>query len=368
MKAALAWVVLFAQASSPPPDDREKWLPPVKVVTLPRAERTAGEILKAVREQTGEEVEASGVDEAAKATVEWKERPVMEALHDLCRALGAGTVTVRQDPKKKPAIEIDGRAALPAAVGHWKQFRIELADASVTITRSLEGTKREAKLDLRLVAQPGTMPLSVEGFQPEEIVDDAGWSLLTAESAGARRRHSDEPLKEGEEPNAVIVEGRSHERDLTEDLSVSMRAPAEGAKTLERLRGRIFATFPMRLVEQSIPAGELVAGKEIRIGSLTIHVVKFTQEGGKATFTYKSTRKGPGRDSFTFTDFELRDEKGETLNRGYSGSGSDEAYTLTYSLARPVPVVSLYHKAYVGRITVAIPVDLRGIPLPKKSP
>jgi hypothetical protein len=367
MKPMFAWVVLLVQAAGQPPDEREKWLPPVKVVTLSRAERTVGEILKAVREQTGEEVEAGGVDEAAKATVEWKDRPVMEALHDLCRALGAGTVTVRQDPKKKPAIEIDGRAAIPAAVGHWKQFRVEVADASVTITRSLEGTKRTARLELRLVAQPGTRPLSVEGFQPEEIVDDAGWSLISSEDGALRRRRSEEPVREGEDPDAVILEDRFHERGMREDLSVSMRAPAEEAKTIERLRGRIFATFPMRFVEHSIPAAELVAGKEIRIGSLKVQVVRFTQEGGKVTFVYKMSQKGSGRD-FSFIDFELRDEKGEALNRGYSGSGSDEGYTLTYTLARPVPVVSLYQKAFVGRITLAIPVDLRGIPLPKKSP
>ncbi|HXX94752.1 MAG TPA: hypothetical protein VEN81_14055, partial [Planctomycetota bacterium] len=168
------------QAPEPRTDTRELWLPPVKSVTLERAERTVGETLQAIREQTGLELQVTGVDESAKITTEWKERPVLEALHDLCRARGAGSVRVNEGRKEKGAIELDGQGALPAAVCHWKQFRIEYVDITVTTVRSLDSTNRTASLTLSWTGQPGTHPLSVDGFKPEEIVDDQGWSLLTA--------------------------------------------------------------------------------------------------------------------------------------------------------------------------------------------
>ena len=49
----------------------------------------------------------------------------------------------------------------------------------------------------------------MDGFQPEEIVDDAGWSLL---EPGERsyRRGSDESLQEGEDPVGEIGERGKH--------------------------------------------------------------------------------------------------------------------------------------------------------------
>jgi hypothetical protein len=357
-------VLALVQAAAASPDERERWLPPLKTVTLPRAERSIGEILKAIREQSGEAVEASGVDEAAKLTVEWKDRPVLQALDDLCRSLGAGTVTVRQDGKGKLPLELDGAAALPAASCHWKQFRVEVADASITTVRSFEGVKRSAQITLRWMAQPGTNPLSVEGFQPEEIVDDAGWSLLES-SERPHRRGSDEALQEGEDPLAVVTE-RGFDRGGREEIQVSLRAPAEEARTIERLRGRLFLTFPMKHVDLSVPSSELVGGKEIQLGGMTVQVVRFSQEGATATFVYKMSHRGAGHRFSSFPDFELLDEKGKRLNQGYSGGGSDEGYTLRYTLVRPDPVGALHLNAYVGRITLAIPVDLRKLPIPKK--
>jgi hypothetical protein len=367
MTITAALFILLSQAASSAPDDRERWLPPVKGVTLERAERTLGETLKAVRDQTGLDVRASEIDESAKVTVEWKERPVLAALDDLCRGIRAGSISVKEDAAEKGTIELDGQAKLPASVCHWKQFRIEYSDAVVTTTRTLESTKRSASLTLLWTAQPGTHPLSVEGFQPEEIVDDAGWSLLPEES-GVHRRGSDGPLKEGEDPGAVIPEDRFHDRDEKREVQLDLRAPAPEARTIERLRGRLFMTFPMRFVEQSIPAAEMVAGKELKIGLVTIHVRKFEQRGENLTFVYRMSGRGTNRDLSSFTGFELLDEKGNKLNRGYRGSGSDTEYTFEFTLTSAAPVARLQQKAYVGRITLAVPVDLHGLPLPPKKP
>ncbi len=357
--------LVLVQAAAAAPDERERWLPPLKTVNLPRAERTIGELLKAVREQSGETIETSGVDETAKATLEWKDRPLLQALDDLCRSLGAGTVSVRQDGKGRLPIDLDGSAALPPAASHWKQFRVELSDVGVTTVRSFDGVKRSAQVTLRWAGQPGTTPLSVEGFQPEEIVDDAGWSLVEPNERVRRRGYDGESFQEGEDPLAVVTE-RSFDRGTREDLQVPLRAPAEESRTIARLRGRLFMTFPMYHVDLSIPPAELVAGKEVKVGGMTVQIVRFSQEGASATLVYKMARRGGGREYSSFPEFELLDDKGKRMNRGYSGSGSEEGYTIKYSLAKPDPVASLHLKAYVGRITLAIPVDLRELPLPKK--
>jgi hypothetical protein len=367
MKSAfLAALPLFLAAGSRP-DDRDRWLPPVKSVTLERADRTVGETLQSLREQTGLDIRASGLEESTKLSLGWKSRPVLEALHDLCRALGAGSVKVSPGGQGKESIELDGRGKPSAWACHWRQFRVEFTDASVTTTRSLEATKRTASLSLSWMGQPGTHPLSVEGFQADEVVDDTGWSLVMKE-AGIHRRLSDDPMVEGEDPNAVIPVSRFHDHDSSENVQLYIRAPAPEAKTIARLRGRLFMTFPMRYVEQSIPAAEIVAGKKIEIGSITIEVVKFEQRGEKLTFAYKMSRRGGMRDYFTFTDFEILDEKDAPVSRGSSGSGSGEGYTVEYSLASPAPVAKVHHKAYLGRITLAIPVDLQALPLPEREP
>ncbi len=346
-------------------DEREKWLPPVRTVTLERADRTVKEVLDAVRAQTGLEVELFGGEEAARVAFEAKERPVLEALDGLCRALGKGTLKVVDSPKGPAgSIQVHAGDPAPPAASHWRQFRVEVEDVHVTVQRSLQEVKRSARLALRLEAQPGTRPLAVGEFIAEEAVDDAGWSLL---AAGERYSRSGDEGAEGEDPDAVLFEERFGRSGMDRSLSVALSVPAKEARRIERLRGRIPVSFPLRWVEESIPAAELAGGRDIRIGSMTVKVASFKQAADKATLVYQvgGRARGSGRDYPSFPSFELRDEKGEAIGRGHSGSGSNEGYTMEYRLARPVPVASIRYAAYLGRVTVMVPVELRNIPLPE---
>lgn len=351
---------LLLQAAA---DEREKWLPPVRNVTLEAGERTVKEVLDAVRAQTGIAVELIGGEESARVRTEARQVSVLEALDGLCRALGKGTLKVAEEEKGPPgAIQVHADDPVPPAASHWKQFRVEAQDVQVTVQRSLQGVKRTARVVLQLEAQPGTRPLSVGGFLAEEAVDDTGWSLLAAPNRYSR---SSDETAAGEDPDAVTFEerfGRGRgERSLAIDLSLG---PKE-ARAIERLRGRIPVSFPMRWVEESIPAAELVEGREIRIGSLTVRVTGFKQAApDKATLAYQIRSRGRGRDVPSFPGFELKDEKGESLNRGHSGSGSNDGYTMEFRLARAAPVASLRYAAYVGRVTLMVPVELKAIPLP----
>src|SRR5262245_22666204 len=124
MSLLLASVLAALQASGGSKDDRERWLPPVKTVTLEAGERTAGEVLESIRKQTGLPVEASGVDGTRRVSLEIKERPVLEALDALCRALGKGGVKATREGEGPATIEVDGDAPLPPASAHWRQFRV----------------------------------------------------------------------------------------------------------------------------------------------------------------------------------------------------------------------------------------------------
>lgn len=363
MRPALSAVLLLLlQEPSKPRDEREKWLPPVKPVTLERGERTVKQVLDAIRAATGLAVESNGVDEEAKVVLELKDRPVLAALDDLCRALGKGSVKVREESGPDGAIELDGEPALPAAA-HWKQFRVEVEDVQVTVRRSLEKVQRSARVTLRMSLQPGAKPLGVGAFQAEEAQDDAGWSLLASTAEGNRRYRSTEEFEEGEDPDAVIMEDR-FDRGRRGALTVDLNMPAKEAKTIEKLRGRVPVTFPLRYVELKVPAGELVAGKELKLGGMTVRVKSFTQAKGKATLAYQVHVTRRGRDFPSFPDFELLDDKDAKLSQGHSGSGSDDGYTMEYTLAREAPVHALRLAAYVGRITFLVPVDLRDIPIP----
>ncbi len=356
----LAVLMLVQEPAKAPPDEREKWLPPVRTVTLERGERTVKQVLEAVRAATGLPVEPSGVDEGAKVTLEIKDRPVLAALDDLCRALGRGTVKVREE--SGAAIELDGEPALPAA-SHWRQFRVEVEDVQVTVRRSLEKLQRSARVTLTMSMQPGSKPLAVGSFQAEEAQDDAGWSLLASSVEGGRHYRSSDEFQEGEDPDAVIMEDR-FDHGRRGGLTVDLNMPAKEAKSIEKLRGRVPVTFPLRYLDLKVPAGELVEGKELKLGGMTVRVKGFKQSKGKATLAYQVQGTREGRDFPSFPDFELLDDKDGKLSQGHSGSGSDDGYTMEYTLVREAPVHSLRLAAYVGRVTLMVPVELRNIPIP----
>jgi hypothetical protein len=364
MRFTWSILLLLGASQEGPSDDRPRWLPPVRTVTLGGPARSLGQILGAIRDQSKLSVDAFGVEEGTQVSVEWKDVPVLEALGDLCRKLGTGLVKVREDKKDLPTLELDGRSPLPAALSTWRQFQVAVTEFTVTVQKSLEATRRSAQLTLQVTLQPGTRPLLVGGFEPLEIVDDQGWSLL-------RARDPSEAAPEGvvgEDPDSVVFLSHVRPVEGREAMVVELAAPAPEARVLERFRGRIAFTFPMGLAEASLSPHELLPGKEIRIGGLTLRIVRFEQKGNKVFLEYRMSRRGGGREYDSFPDFELVDDKGDRLNHGSSGNGSPEGFKMEYTLGRPVPLHAVKYRAFIGRYTVMVPVDLSQIPIPRKRP
>ncbi|HZN62541.1 MAG TPA: hypothetical protein VFC90_09065 [Planctomycetota bacterium] len=356
----LTALLLFA-LQDPAPEAGVRLAAPA-TVTLERAERTVGEILKAVRSQTGLKVEASQLDESKKVTIGWKGSPVLQSLDELCRALGAGQVRSSKDE-----ISLDGSAALPRAVGHGERFRFEVENVQVTTTRRLSGTTRTVNVTLRYDAQPGTdLAQATPGVRLEEALDDRGWSLLGVEMH--QHGMGEVPLEDQEDPDVVEFERRHGGAGLgLARMTVAVQAPARDAKAIEYIRCRAALTFPMRNVDGEVPVAELVDGKEFQIGSMTVRVKKFEQKGAEATLEF--TYRGGGRSEYggSMPWLNLVDAEGKTVSQGMSGGGGGDGYKWQYRLKSDAPVAAIQYKATAGRITKVVRFEIRNIPLPGKE-
>ncbi len=359
MSAIAALLVALAQGEAP-----KDPVPPVKTVTLAGEERSVHDLIEAIRKQTELTIECENLDENAKVRIEWKERPVLAALDDLCRELKAGSVRVEARPKEGARIVLDGSAALPHAASCEKQFRAEVTDVVVTLQKSLHSTQRSAHVAIAISAQPDVKPAAMSGFRVEEAIDNTGASLLSSRWSD----HDREEFVEGVNPAVVVwVDSRfGRGRGVEGSLQVPLLAPAEGAKKIELLRGRVLMTFPQKSVDETVPVADLVKGKEIVIGPLKITVASFELQEGKATLVCQVSGKANERGFFSFPQFDPVDDRGESLAGGYSGSGSGASYTLAYTLRGKSPMTGLRYRCTIGQTTIAVPFEFKDIPIPQK--
>jgi hypothetical protein len=341
---------------------QETWRPPVKTVTLPKATRPVAELVEAVRAQTGLNVEASGLEGAAAVEIEWKDRPALAALDDLCRAMGRGSIrTPKPAEGEAGTLVFDGAAERPSAAAHAGGFRLEVTGVTVTTVRSLAKVHRTAQVECRWVLQPGVEPMGAGPLEVDEAIDSSGWALT-----GSSEGNWDDGEGSPEDPDVVIFKGRLGRRpEFMESFHVQLVGLGREAATIERLRVRASFQFPMHRVEGRVPAAELVEGRTIEIGPMTVTIAAFSQEKQQAKLSYRWS--GGGR-AGTGPQFELVDEAGEVISGGYGGGGSRQKYDLTYRLTRDVPVAALRYAATVGRGTIEVPFELNDIPLPKKPP
>lgn len=360
-----AVALMMLQGGEASADDREQWLPPLKTVSLERGTRTVREVLDAIKNQTDLDVTVPEAEAAERVEIEFKDRPVLQALGDLCRHLGRGTVNVSNGSKEgQDSVELDLDADPPHAVAYWKQFRAELVNVKFVTTRSLAKTERTASLVFRLGAQPGTRPMNIGSFVLDEVVDDVGWSLALGASSG-RRGESAVP---GEDPDFVqFRDGRWSRGASWHGMQVGIRPPAKGARTLKLVRARVSLSFPMREVDGRVPVENLVKGKEITIGAMLIRVKSFTQNGKEAVFSYDVPRAGSQESFFGFPEFELVDDEGNSVAQGRSGSGGSDGYVMEYRLTSEKPVAVIRYSAYVGRVTVVVPFEFKNIRLPSNK-
>lgn len=352
MNLALALMFLLQSGASAAPTGE---LPPLKAVTL-EGERPVADALEEIRRQTGLSISQNGLDPAALVTVEWKDRPVLAAMDDLCRALRKGTLRVSDD------ITLQGDEPLPHAVAHWRHFRIAVSDVNLMISRSLGAAPtRTLQVQLALSAQPGIQPRAVGAIEIEEAIDDTGWSLMASRP---QNQPGSEVGEEGDDPDVVEFENGFNRGQNWQQMSASLRGPARGATKIERLRARFRASFPKQHVNETVPVVDLVEGKEILIGSMKFKVVSFEQKGSTATFRYLQSSRST-RDSMSSPRFQCVDSAGASLSRGGSGGGgSNREYKYEYRLNDDTPVAGLRYEAFIGRITVGVPFELKDIPLP----
>jgi len=355
---------LLLMALQDPPDEGVKLGAPA-TVTVERAERTAGEVLKAVRTQTGLKISTREFDEDRKVAIAWKEAPVLRALDELCRALGAGDLTINKDE-----IVIDGSSPLPKAIGHGDRFRFVVQNVQVITTRRLSGTTQNVSVSIKVESLPGT---DLSGASAESLVEDAmddrGWSLMRPEPRYGgytnllAEDQEDPDVVEFDRPGWGIRQGGG-------SLNFQVEPPSADARAIELLRARTSLTFRMRKVDGKIPVAELTPGKEFKVGSMTIKVKSFERKGAQATLDF-SHRGGSLKNdrglSNPFPNFTIVDADGKPVSRGMNGEGSGDGYKYVYQVAEDAEVAAIQYQAWVGSSTKVVRFEIRNIPLPEKK-
>jgi hypothetical protein len=343
------------------PEPEPVRLPPPASVTLDRGERSVGDLLKALRDQTRVKISAKDLDETRNVTIGWKEAPVLRALDELCQALGAGDLQISQEE-----VVIDGSSARPKGVGHGDRFRFVVQNVQLTTTRRVEKTSRTVSLTIQVEGPPGS---DISGAQTQavidEAVDDRGWSMIKPDTQGGSYYLASE---DSEDPNAIefdrhmMMAGRKGGT-----LGVQVEPPSKEAKGIELIRGRAVLTFPMRRIEGKVLVADLTEGREFPIGPMKIRVKSFERKGGTVTLEI-STKGGSSQYGSPFPQFGLVDGDGKSVSRGMSGSGGgDGTYKCVYTVAEEADVAAIQYQASVGRVTKVVRFEIRNIPLPVKE-
>jgi hypothetical protein len=356
MILALA-LLAAAQAGGRNPEMTARELPPLQTVTL-SGEYSLAEAVAEISRQAGLPIQTEDIDGSERAKVDWKDRPVLAALDDLCRARGKGTV------KAGDSLTLALGADLPHAVAHHRQFRAEVADVIVTVRRTPKGTTRTISVQLSLAGQPGTSPLPSAGVRVEEAIDDTGMSLLGPETAQRMSSWDGSPIEEGDDPGFLQFRGAHFGMGQPwERANVALRGPGRGAAKIERLRVRLLLSFPKQYVDESVPVAE-PKGREIAFGPAKFTILSFEQKERTATLRAKFTAPEAQRHR-SYPTFELLDAAGNVMSRGGGGTVGQD-YAMDYRLTSDEPVVTMRCQAYVGRIVVGVPLEFTNIPLPGK--
>lgn len=325
--------------------DFRKRLPDVARVTILRGTRTVAEVLRLLQEQTGLRVRVRSLNVRASAEVGWDGATVLQALDDLCRALGKGAVVApplagadeemqmmlrhsRHGGREGEVdLAIDGSGSPPPATAHSDHFRLALNDVVITESRSASGVQTTATLHLSLSSQPGVQPLYVGPLEVVEAVDDQGRSLKEgagiAGLAAAFGRGEAAP-EVGEDLGAVQFGGDEWSR-FGRYQNPSLRPPEPGAKRIARLKVKTRVGFALRQVSPSLTLKQVAEGARLELGGATVVILK--AEPRQKGFYAEWRTEG----KFTGTPTLIPvNAAGSPLNTsGYSGGGSAASDTAT---------------------------------------
>jgi hypothetical protein len=309
----------------------------------------------------------------------WEKTPVLKVLDDLCARLGKGRPSppalrsrlsdgsfhepdAGDESASPEQIALDGEAKPLAATAHWNQFRAAVGDVVVTEHRTLKESRTQASLQLKVAAQPGTLPVCVGYWEVQEIVDDRGASLMEKEAVRGRFGEDAVPAV-GESPDAVwFTSGRWARSGDGYHENVTLQPPSPGARRIARLKVSLRATFAFQEVTRTLALSDLRAQGKGRLdfGVAGIAITGAEHKNGSFGLDYEL------QGTYGSTpNFVLLDKEGSEINSNGGGSSSSGAKHHQNWTLRGAPEVSAVRaSAWIGQKTIEIPFEFTDVPLP----
>lgn len=353
----------------------ERTLPPVRRVSLERGRRAVAEILREVERQSGYRIVPQAVERDREVDIGWNQVPVLQALDELCAALGSGSLRLpamglgadvfEERGTKEPAgaedlssggITLDGKGrVLPVA--HRDQFRAVVNSVVAHELPSRRGTW--IGLTFGLAAQPGTRALARGFWKVLEATDDLGNPLVSGEeenpndvAATVERMF---PLP-GDDPEAVWFEwGVFSTFWPWKPRLVSIQGPGRGGRRLTRLRAKVLLVFGRDFHSRTLTVRDVKPEGILRFSPrVALHLTR--AEATERTFRVSCQVRGS---CYGKPEIELLDEAGRPVDGIHTMNRFDHEWKNVSA-----PVASLRVAAWVGARAIEVPFEFRDVPLP----
>lgn len=327
----------------------------------------------------------------------WDSVPVLQALDELCSALGKGRVMLPtllgefgppgEAKEEEPAVVLDPSLSF-RPVAYRDQFRAVVQDVEVNVCRGLESSVENLKIFLDLTVQPGSGPLFVRSFDVLEAIDDPGNSLILDSP-----EQVDNSLSPGFHPNFVLFPGAMPEFSLETPsfrdagfgvairpvgpgpaqgavfklvdggglFPVSLKNPDRRARKLACLRLKVRLFVCKDYVSETLDMNAILHGPATaRFGELSFTVTG-KREHDVLLLKGEHLAENPKKVLGSLPRLELLDNQGKTVDA--LGADMESAH---WVLECPSSVKSVRISAWMGVWIMEVPFEFRDIPLPER--
>ncbi len=352
----------------------EKFLPPLRAVTLEIEDRPVREALEAVAARTGLPLEYSNCSVEDRISLSLREVPPLQALDEICRRAGSLSYQARWEHRQGP--QVPGSETTPlhfqnAAFTDYprcyvRHYRVQVTHLSLTKTQDFRNERASGMLQLSLGWPPDVRPGALREIRIRELRDDRGRSLLKEDPADrmAAMRH--------------LHHLRHYGMAMTH--SITFEYPETDARKIAALSGRMVLRFPKEIRTLTFEDPSRDRGKTVELAGYRITLKDYAVGEPQHTVRLEVVRaggapdsEGAGLDGFSEFPVELQyleviSADGKPMrNAGSSSSwdGRKRDMSLEFLPAAPGPAKEIRLSLPLGHFEDEAEFEIRDIPLPK---
>lgn len=245
--------------------------------------KTIGELLKEITEQTGYKVNGSSGDEKQRLSVAWKDRPFWEALDEVATAAGL-SVQSNDYGEEAGGVTVYANDTFDPHVHHAGPFRVVATNVGSNQNRLLSGLPRKGlpvvnngtlTLNLMMLSEPKNPMLGTQPVVVTRATDDTGASLLAGDEQAAR----------------VSYYNGANYRGNNQYLYVNLGKPAREATLIKELRGKVQVTLLAGTRPEITVENLLTVKKKAFVSRTTELLIEGVSEPSDAGFSVTLTAK-----------------------------------------------------------------------------